>query len=131
MKEKCKTFEKLTSLAADFLRNELLRTEGTVYHYHVLWRRLRRYMESRQIEYFDAIVGKDYLLYEFGDRDYSQLSKREKDLIKCVNVLCEFEETGSIQSVKEQTVFNGSIGQLMTGYLAHKISLRLKKHTVD
>lgn len=108
-----------------------MRSEGTVYHYHVLWRRLRRYMESRQIEYFDATVGKEYLLHQFGDRDYSQLSKREKDLIRSVNVLCQIYETGAIQSAKEQTTFDGSIGQLMLEYLSYKTSLRLKKHTID
>ncbi|HYN44386.1 MAG TPA: site-specific integrase [Candidatus Limnocylindrales bacterium] len=131
MKKKCKTFEELTSLATDFLRDKLLRSEGTVYHYRVLWRRLRRYMESKQVEHFDATIGKEYLLHEFGDRDYSRLNKREKDLIRSVHVLCEIYETGLIQSAKEQTTFDGSIGQLMMEYLAHKTSLRLKKHTID
>jgi site-specific recombinase XerD len=88
-------------------------------------------MESKQMEHFNTEVGKDYLLQEFGNRDYSRLAKREKDLIRSVNVLCEIHETGSIQSAKEQTSFDGPIGQLMKGFLSHKTSLRLKKHTID
>ncbi|MEO9004812.1 MAG: site-specific integrase, partial [Ginsengibacter sp.] len=38
---------------------------------------------------------------------------------------------GSIQPVKEQAVFDGSIGKLMQQYLAYRIALRLKKHTIE
>jgi len=131
MKEKCKTFVEITSGAADCLREKRSRSEGTIRHYHVLWRKVKKYMESQQIECFDSTVGKDYLLQEFGNRDYSKLSKPEKDLVRGVNILCEFQETGSLLPVKEQTVFDGPIGQLMTKYLSYKTSLRLKKSTID
>ena len=88
-------------------------------------------MQLQKISFFHALVGKNYLLEEFGDRDYSRLSKKEKDLVRAISVLCEFQETGSIQYRKEQTSFEGPIGQLMIGYLAHKTSLRLNKSTVD
>lgn len=131
MSEKCKTFTELTCSAADCLRKKLLRSDATIHHYHVLWRKVKRYMESQQISDLDVSVGKAYLLQEFGERDYSRLSKREKDLVRAINVLCEFKETGTIQPVKEPTVFDGPIGELMSNYLSYKISLRLKKHTVD
>jgi integrase/recombinase XerD len=131
MRGKCKTYEEITSGAADCMRKKRSRTDGTIRHYNVLWRKVKRYMEFQEIRYFDSTVGKDYLLQEFGNRDYSMLSKNEKDLVRGVNVLCEFQETGSLLPVKEQTVFEGPIGQLMTKYLSYKISLRLKKHTID
>lgn len=133
MKEQYETFEELITLAADFLRNKLLRNDRTLQNYYVYWRRLKKYMESQHIECFGPEVSKDYLLQEFGNRDFSTLSERGKRLIRCVNLLCDFQETGSIQHVhaaKEQTIFEGSIGQLMTGYLSYKISLRLSKSTI-
>lgn len=131
MLEKGKTFEEITSGAADCLRKKRSRSNGTIRHYYVLWSRVRKYMELEEIDHFDSTIGKNYLLREFGNRDFSKLSKREKDLVRGVNVLCEFQETGSLLPVKEQTVFDGSIGQLMIKYLEHQISLRLKKSTVD
>jgi site-specific recombinase XerD len=131
MQAKFKTFEELTSTAANFLKNKLFRSEGTARHYHILWRRVKKYMGSQKIKYFDAAVGKQFLLKAFGDRDYSLLSKREKDLVKAVSILGEFYKTGSIQPVKEQPIFDGSIGKLMVKYLSYRTSLRLKKHTVE
>jgi len=131
MEENGKTFEEITSGAADCLRKKRSRADGTIRHYNVLWRKVKRYMEFKEIAHFDSTIGKDYLLQEFGNRDYSKLSKHEKDLVRGVNVLCEFQETGSLLPVKEQTAFDGSIGQLMTKYLSYKISLRLKRHTID
>lgn len=129
--KKNKTIDEITSGASDCLRKKRSRSDGTIRHYNVLWRKVKRYMESKEIKHFDSTVGQDYLLEEFGNRDYSKLSKSEKDLIRGVNVLCEFQETGSLLPVKEQTTFDGPIGQLMTEYLSYKISLRLKKHTID
>ncbi len=126
-----KAFEELTSEVAGFLIEKLLRSKGTVLHYHCLWRRVKRYMDAQKVKDFDTTVGKTFLLNQFGNRDYSELSKREKDLVRGVNILCEFYETGSIQPVKEQPVFEGLIGRLMTEYLSYRISLRLNKHTIE
>jgi site-specific recombinase XerD len=131
MKAKFKSFEELTSNAADFLKKNLLRSEGTAHHYHSLWRKVEMYMSSEKIQHFDPSVGKQFLLRKFGNQDYSLLSKREKDLVRGVSILSEFHKTGSIQPVKEQAVFDGSIGKLMQQYLAYRIALRLKKHTIE
>jgi len=131
MKLKFKTFEELTSNAADFLKNRLLLADGTAIHYHGLWRKVKKHMASQKIKHFDSTVGKEFLLKEFGNRDYGLLSKREKDLVKGVSVLCEFHKTGSIQPVKEQIVFDGSIGEVMVSYLSYRNSLRLNKHTIE
>ncbi len=88
-------------------------------------------MNAQRIRQFDSAVGKDYLLKQFGNRDYNQLSKGEKDLVRAVSVLSEFHKTARIQPVKEQPVFKGAIGKAMTGYLSHRISLRLSKHTIE
>ena len=109
MKATSKTFEELTSGTADFLMKALSRTPATAHHYHCLWRRVKRYMDIHHIRRFDSLVGKEYLLHEFGDRDYNHLTKREKDLVKAVNVLSEFHKTRSIQPVKEQLFSRGEL----------------------
>lgn len=131
MKEKHKTFEALTSNASEVLKQKLLRSDETIKHYRSLWRKVEKFMESEQIKGFDSSVGKAFLIQEFGDSDYSGLSKRAKDLIRGVGVLCEFYDTGTVYHVKTQTVFEGPIGKMMAKYLSYKASLRLKKHTID
>ena len=62
MQEQCKTFEELIFQAADFLRSKLSHAENTVKLHLQAWRKIKRYMDSQQIDHFDLAVGKDYLL---------------------------------------------------------------------
>lgn len=131
MATKCKTFEELTSNATSFLVQKLRRSQATAIYYHCSWRKIKRYMEANRIKQFDASVGKRYQLTNLGNKDYSQLSKSEKDLIRAVNVLSEFCSNGSIQPLKELPVFKGPIGAIMAQYIEYRISLRLSKHTIE
>lgn len=88
-------------------------------------------MEFKSLDFIDSDVCKDYLLKEFGARDYSALAKGEKDTVKTVTALIEFLESGTIQSRKEAIDFEGSIGQNMINYLSFKSSQRLAKHTIE
>ena len=88
-------------------------------------------MESKSIDFIDSEVCQDYLLQEFGDRDFSTLAKGERDDIKVFTTLIEFIESGTIQPRKEATDFEGPIGQQMVNYLVYKTSQRLAKSTVD
>ena len=74
-------------------------------------------MESKGIEFIDGAVCRDYLLQEFGDRDYSTLNKGEKDDVKVFTTLIEFIESGTSQPIKTVTDFEGPIGQQMINYL--------------
>lgn len=129
MKEKCKVFEDIASDASAFLKGNFSRSDKTVSYYNYSWSRIKKFMESNKIKYFDSSVGKKYLLEEFGDYDYSKLSKQSKTLVRRVQVLCEFYETGSIQPLKERTSFDGAIGQLMLQFLSSKESARLSTNT--
>lgn len=126
-----KTFEEVTSQATLCLKNRLLRAAGTLKYYNYHWRRIKRYMESKGIEFIDVAVCRDYLLQEFGDRDYSTLNKGEKDDVKVFTALIEFIGSGTIQPIKEVTDFEGPIGQQMINYLSYKTSQRLAKHTLN
>jgi len=92
---------------------------------------LERFMDSSSIQFIDAGISRDFLLQEYGNRDFDALPKRDKDIVKTISVLIEFMETGTIQSAKEVTDFEGPIGHFMIDYLAFKASCRLAKHTLD
>jgi site-specific recombinase XerD len=88
-------------------------------------------MDSKDIVFIDAAVCQDYLLQEFGDRDYSTLGKGEKDDVKVITTLIEFIKSGTIQPRKEVTDFEGPVGQQMISYLSYKTSQRLAKQTIN
>lgn len=120
----------VTDGAAKVLRENLIRTEGTIKHYQVHWRKIERFMEARGIPYFNSGVGKNFLLDRLDEKDYSDLTKTEKDLVSAVNVLIEFYETDNILSKKEQVNFEGDTGKLMEAYLSYAVSQRLKASTL-
>jgi alpha-mannosidase len=82
MKVTTKTFEELTSAAADFLTKKLSLTTATVHHYHCLWRKVKKYMNTHCTQHFDSTVGNKYLLHDLDNRDYSSLTKREKEALR-------------------------------------------------
>jgi site-specific recombinase XerD len=125
-----RTFEELTTGAAKCLKERHRRAPGTQRHYLVLWNRIRRYMDSRKIRFLDTTVCDAYLEHTYADQDFMDLTKRDRDMIKAVEVLAEYINTGTIAPRKEVAVFDGSIGRLMTRYLAYKATLRLAKHTL-
>ncbi len=131
MENNQKTFEELTTGTAKCLKERLRRTHETQRHYIVLWNRIRKYMDSLKIRFLDSTVCNDFLKQEYSDRNFSELAKRDRDAIKAVEVLAEYINTGTIIPKKETATFNGTIGMLMTQYLAYKSSLRLAKHTFD
>ena len=131
MNPKLRSFDELCFSAAHFLIYKMGRSQGTAKLYSCYWRRVKRYMTANNIKQFSPPIAKAYLLAQFGSRDYSQLSKSQKDFIHAVRILCEFSQTGSIRPVKEQIVFAGPVGKAMTAYISQRISLRLSKHSIE
>jgi hypothetical protein len=95
-------FDQLIFDAGEVLVNKLLRTKNTVIWYRVYWRRMYRQLLAQGISEFTSAVGRQYLFNQFGEFDYAALSKRDKDVIKIINVLCEFYDTGTLVSYRER-----------------------------
>jgi len=131
MNPKWRSFDDLCFNAAHFLIYKMGRSQGTAKFYSCYWKRIKRHMTANNIRQFAPPIAKAYLLAQFGSKDYSQLSKSQKDFIHAVRILCEFSETGSIRPVKEQIAFAGTVGKVITAYIAHRVSLRLSKHSIE
>lgn len=124
------TYDEVISKTMKYLRERFSRTENTYRHYRRCWGRVKSYMDSQSISEINASVCRDYLLNEFSNRDFSELTKREQEVVSTVNIIIEFLETGAVQIKKEQIDLDGPIGVLMTKYLAFKIEQRLNNKTV-
>lgn len=123
------SFNHLIFDAGEVLKNKLLRADGTVKWYRYHWRRMHLRLSSKGITEFNSNIGRQYLLGLFGEFDYATLPKRDKDVVKIINVLCEFYDTGTLVSYKERIVLDGAIGKQMKQFIRHQESLRLKSST--
>ena len=129
--EKAKgNYEEVISKISEYLRKRFLRKDNTLKQYRCYWGKVKRYMDSQNIRDIDASVCRDYLLYEFNNRDFNELTKREKVIVSTVNILIEFLETGAVQIMKEQINLDGPIGALMIKYLTSKAEQRLANRTI-
>jgi integrase len=88
-------------------------------------------MDSKGVQFLDSTVCNTFLGHAYSGRDFNDLTKRDRDMIKAVEVLMEFINTGTISPRKEAIVLNGTIGILMTQYLAYKENQRLARNTLD
>ncbi|WP_207536424.1 tyrosine-type recombinase/integrase [Desertivirga arenae] len=123
------SFNQLIFDAGEVLKNKLLRADGTVKWYRYHWRRMHLCLSSKGITEFNSNIGRQYLLDLFGEFDYAALPKCDKDVVKIINVLCEFYDTGTLVSYKERIVLDGTIGKQMKQFIRQQESLRLKPST--
>lgn len=123
-------FDQLIFDAGEVLKNKLLRANNTVLWYRIYWRRIYKELLNSGVTEFTSNIGRQYLLSKFGEDDFASLSKKDKDLIKIVNVLCEFYDTGTLTSYKERITLDGPIGDQMKQFIAYQVSLRLKPSTM-
>ncbi|WAC12422.1 site-specific integrase [Dyadobacter pollutisoli] len=123
-------FDQLIFDAGEVLRTKLSRTDKTVNWYRIYWRRMWRELRGQSISEFTSDIGRQYLLDRFGELDYATLSKRDKDFVKTVSVLCEFYDTGTIARSRERIKLDGAIGELVKQFADHLATLRLKSTTI-
>jgi hypothetical protein len=123
-------FDQLIFDAGEVLRTKLLRADGTVNWYRIYWRRMWRDLRGQSIPEFTSDLGRQYLLDRFGQFDYATLSKRDKDFVKTVSVLCEFYDTGTIVRSRERIILDGTLGELVKMFVDHLSTLRLKSNTI-
>ncbi len=124
------TYDEKISKATKYLRERFLRADCTLKLYESHWGRVKNYMDSHNISEIDASVCRDYLLNEFDNRGYRELTNREKKVVGSFNILIEYLETGAVQFKKEQINLDGPIGTLMIKYLSFKTEQRLHKSTI-
>ena len=122
MKATQQTLEVITQKFTAYLK-KIKRRPSTIEKYTEVWHRVKVFMQSRRIEFYDKKVGERYLKYLYGSYTYSKLTKYRKDIVNYVEGLAEFWETGTIamgpKKIPERT-FPGVIGTTMESYIAYK-----------
>ncbi|MDD4238602.1 MAG: hypothetical protein PHT62_08600 [Desulfotomaculaceae bacterium] len=83
------------------------------------WELLNKFMLKHSIEFYEPLVGDAFIRNILDTGSYEGLSRREKDTIRCANVLTEYQTTGFIKfrSVSKSYNFEGQIGELIWVFL--------------
>ncbi|WNF35105.1 site-specific integrase [Bacillaceae bacterium IKA-2] len=131
MEQKYQTFEQLSSEVVKSLR-DMSYSESRISQYRSAWQKLATFMENNQIEYYSASVGGAFIADFIGTGKYEEFSHWEKSIIRCVDVLTEFQSTGTFQyrRAKKSYQFYGCIGNPMVDFLNHRKSLGITENTL-
>jgi len=100
--------------------------------YQFLWEhKLIPFMVQKSILYYDPSVGEEYIRSKISG---NIVTPYERDIIRSIKVLGEFQEKGTISKCYIKPVkrlLSGQIGQLMDKFLSHLESLRRNRTTIS
>ena len=124
MKKDYKEFNQLVTQAINYLLTDLSYSPTTTSKYRRFWKRIKNFMVSEGIMYYNKDTEKKLLQHEFNNREVSELSDKERQLYNGIMILSEFQETGKIKlpfrKSKYPLVFEGAIGVVISEYLDYK-----------
>lgn len=124
--------EVLTSEVTAYMLTHYLRSKITIRSYYAVWRKLEKYMVINGIDCYEPWVGKKFLNDRFGLLcDCSKLSTSEKNFIRSIKILSEYQSGGHVKPLRQKIIFKGEIGILMQEYLNLYKSRRLSTGAID
>lgn len=132
MEIKTKKLEMLTTEVAAYF-HKLSYSDSRIGQYRSAWQRLATFMENKELQLYSAAVGESFIYHLICDRSFEELDRWEKDIIQCVNVLTEFQETGSVKfrRIQKFRELKGPVGDSMNDYIAYRKSFGIAKSTID
>lgn len=127
-----KELQLLTEEVVAYLE-KLSYSESRISQYRSAWQRLFAYMEKNNLRNYTPSVGEAFIYYLIGDNCYDELSRWEKAIIQCTNVLTEFLETKVVKFRRNKKFIDlkGPVGEKMNAYIAYKKALGVAPGTVD
>lgn len=130
--EKQQSFHELTTMAERYLIS-LSYSQARIRTYQNGWEQIKQFMDDLSTNFYNAKLGDTFIQNILGNRDYADLSKKEKDLIRSTNVLTDFLNTGTItfRSMSKSYEFKGEIGNLILQYLIDRKSKGAAEDTIN
>lgn len=125
--------EELTVAATDYLQQQSFST-ASIKKYRSTWNHLKDFMKSNEIQIFNAVASEKFLINKLGNYEYEKLRSHHKHLIRRINVLTEFQETGFVLKKRKKNrdiKLIGPIGSMMSGFIAHNTALGYSESTIN
>lgn len=134
MKKKNQTIDALINEFCDYLK-KIHRSESTIKLYCTKWKRVKAFMASHRIKFYDKSIEVKFLASALGNYEYSQLSQNGKNLVNRVEALAEFQDTGTIVRGMRRNppiILDGPIGTTIANYISYRKSVHgLSEITVN
>ncbi|MBB4625081.1 site-specific integrase [Parabacteroides faecis] len=126
------SLDELTASVSNYMSTHFLRSKVTIRNYYWVWRKLDRYMFENDIDIYTPLVGKSFLSQRFGlNQDYRKLSTSNKNFVRSIKILSEYQSTGIVKPSKQEVSFYGEIGTLMQSYINACRLRRLVPDAID
>src|SRR5665647_2317943 len=114
-------YNELMAKTGHYLVFKLSYSTRTVDYFRYEWKKVKKFMASNGIRYYDQKAEEQIFKHVFKDRRVKDLSRNEKIFYNAVKMLTQFQQTGSIdipaRPCKDQIVFSGPIGDIITSFI--------------
>lgn len=124
------TFEAVTSAMLRILKEDLLRSDGTLQQFRRRWNSIKQFMGENNLLSLTPKICDNFLLSIYGSKDLISLGGDDKKLVSSTLLLKNYLITGRIIPRKAPVNFDGDIGKLMIEYMSCRKLERLSQHTI-
>jgi integrase/recombinase XerD len=126
----------LSNLVADLTKclREKRYSEAHINTYCRTWDKLGQHMYKLCITSYSGKIGEDYLQERFGGTLYQNLRRTEKDAVRHIHVLSNYQEKGSFPKQRvtfQAPVFTGTTGPPFNNYTEYLRSVKRSEKTID
>lgn len=119
MKQEKQTIDELTEDLHKYLRS-IRRSEHTIRLYVIAWKKLKNYMISHRLKFYDSRIGEAFLVSELGKYKYENLTTNKKNFVNKIESLTDFQYTGRVllgKRLNPPKVFSGIVGKTMEDFI--------------
>lgn len=130
--EKCiNSIDDLSAAAVGYLQRQSF-SSASIRKYCSTWTQLKDFMKIQDLQTFNAATSEMFLKSKFDNYEYEKLSKSQKQLIRRIHFLTEYQETGSVLKKRKnrESKLTGPIGSVMSGFIAHNVALGYSTSTI-
>ncbi|MHB1420966.1 MAG: site-specific integrase [Bacillota bacterium] len=108
-------------------------SKTTINRYRSCINRIKTYLEQEEKITFSAETCSCFVEHLTGNRSYQDLTRRDKDEIRCANVVLEYRLTGSIayRTIRKDTTLFGKLGATISDYLSYRKSRNISISTLE
>lgn len=127
--------QKLSDITVGLI--QVLRTkkykEACIKKFIYTWAHLENYMIRAGLSSYSRDVGEDFIKDWFGHIPYCDLKKSQKDKVRHIQVLSDYQESGTISRHRlkiPETSFSGKLGAPFTGFIKYSRAIKRSDSTV-
>ena len=109
-----------------YLRTKMYK-ESCIGRYNHTWDHLADFMEARNEEYYSRCVGDAFLAEWHDGKDYKQLTSRQKERVRHIDVLSDMTDYGEVMRshIKpKEIVFEGEVGRPFNLFIEEQSHLK-------